>query len=131
MTAASLEGLGVSAGALGALALENLVRRTGEDRFVVTFTDDGPMAVGNTNDGYDAARLISPTLLLTLSRVLDSSSVVVAVPRRELMLAVPAGEPELVERLRSRAHAEFEAGPYAVVPALFSLDRTGLRLLEE
>lgn len=130
MTAGSLEGMGLSSDQLSELALENLDRRTGEDRFILSSTEDGPIAVGNTNDGYDAARLISPTLLLTLSRVLDTAALIVAIPRRDLMLAVPAGEPELIERVRARSRSEFEAGPYSITPALFAVDREGVRILD-
>lgn len=130
MTAASLDGMDMTFDQLSALALENLDRRTGEDRFIVSSTEDGPIATANTNDGYDAARLLSPTLLLTLSRLLDTATFVVAIPRRDVMLAVPAGEPELIARVRTQARAEFEAGPYAITPNLFFIDRGGVRLLE-
>lgn len=130
MTASSLSGMGVTFHQLSDLALENLDRRTGEDRFIVSDTEDGSIAMAHTNDGYDAARLLSPTLLLTLSRVLDTATVVVAIPRRDLMLAVPAGEPELIARIRSQARAEFDAGPYAITQNLFFVDRGGVRLLD-
>jgi uncharacterized protein YtpQ (UPF0354 family) len=130
MTASSLDGLDMTFQQLSALALENLDRRTGEDRFLVASTDDGPIATANTNDGYDAARLLSPSLLVTLSRLLDTASVVVAIPRRDLMLAVPAGEPELIARIQNQARTEFDAGPYSITSDLFFVDRGGVRLME-
>lgn len=130
MTADSLGGLGMSFRQVNELALDNLARRTADDRFLVEHTDLGPMAVSDTRDGYDAARLISPTLSLSLSRVLDVPAAVVAVPRRDLLLAVPAALPELTERLRDRARAEHEAGPHAITTDLFLVDREGVRLFE-
>jgi len=70
LTAGSLGGLGMSREQLTRLALDNLSHRTSEDRFVIERTADGPIAVGETLDGYDAARLISPVLLTTASQLL-------------------------------------------------------------
>jgi uncharacterized protein YtpQ (UPF0354 family) len=123
----TLRGLGISLGDLEQLAADNLARRTGTDRFTIEQTEQGNIAVGDTRDGYDAARLISPILLLTLSRLLDANSVVVAAPRRDLLLAAPSDEPTLRRRLAARARAEYDAGPYALTPDLFLLDREGLR----
>ncbi len=131
MTADSLGGLGMSFRQLNQLALSNLARRTGNDRFLMDRTDDGPIAISDTRDGYDATRLISPDLLPHLSRLLDASSVVIAIPRRDLMLAVRANETALIERLRSRARREYHAGPHAITPRLFTLDREGLAYLDE
>ena len=127
LASGTLQGLGLTPRQLEQLASDNLARRTGPDRYTVERTEDGPMAVGNTRDGYDAARLISPILLLTLSRVLDTSSLLVAVPRRDLLLAIPADETTLRNRLTTRARAEYHAGPYPITSDLFIVDRAGVR----
>lgn len=130
LAAGTLRGLDLSLSDLERLAADNLARRTGPDRYTVQHTADGPIAVGNTRDGYDATRMISPILLLTLSQVLETSSVVVAAPRRDLLLAAPAEEPALRRRLATRARAEHAAGPYSLTPDLFLLDRQGLRRMD-
>jgi uncharacterized protein YtpQ (UPF0354 family) len=130
LTAGSLSGLGLTFRQATDLALTNLYRRTGPDRYVVEQTLDGPFVRGDSRDGYDAARLISPVLLETLSRLLDTSALDVAIPRRDLLLAVPAGEPNLQQRLRQLAGEEFNSGPHAITPDLFRVDRQGVRLLD-
>lgn len=132
LTTASLAGLELSFRELNDIAISNLGRRTGEDRYVVERTEEGIVAVGDTRDGFDAARLLSPTLTMTLSRVLDTSSMIIAVPRRDLMLAAPAAvDADFVDAFRSRVRAEFGAGPYAISPELFLLDPEGLRRFPE
>lgn len=130
LTAGSLGGLGMTRDQLSRLALENLSMRTSEDRFVVEQSPDGPIAVGETLDGYDAARLISPVLLTVTSELMGASRVVVAVPRRDLILVAPADLPALRQRVADRARAEFHAGPFAITPDLFAVDRRGVRPLD-
>jgi uncharacterized protein YtpQ (UPF0354 family) len=129
LTAGSLEGLEMSSQALARLALQNLAHRTGEDRFIVERTADGPIAVGETLDGYDATRLISPILVTTVATMLGASRFIVAAPRRDLILVAPAGSSALRERLAARARAEHASGPFPLTPALFELDREGVRPL--
>lgn len=130
LTAGSLEGLGMSREELSRLALDNLARRTSEDRFVIERTAEGPIAVGETLDGYDAARLISPALLQTASELLGASRVVAAIPRRDLILLAPADSVALQERIAARARTEYHAGPFPITPDLFVVDRGGVRPLQ-
>jgi hypothetical protein len=128
LTTASLSGLGLTLPQVNELALANLARRTNEDRYVVERREGGTTAVGDTRDGFDAARLLSPMLMMTLSRVLDSPAVILTVPRRDLMLAISASAvPAEIEALRERVRREHAAGPYSLSPELFLLDRQGFR----
>ncbi len=127
LASGTLQGLGLSPRRLEQLASDNLARRTGPESFVVESTEAGDIAVGNTRDGYDAARLISPLLLLTLSRMLDSSAFLVAIPRRDLILAIPADDGVMRPRLTARARSEYHAGPYPITSDLFIVDRAGVR----
>jgi len=131
LTAGSLGGLGMSREQLTRLALDNLSHRTSEDRFVIERTADGPIAVGETLDGYDAARLISPVLLTTASQLLGATRVIAAVPRRDLILLAPADSTALRETLAARARAEYHSGPFPITTDLFLVERNGVRPLED
>lgn len=132
LTTASLSGLGLTLQELNDTAISNLGRRTGEDRYIVERTDGGVVAVGDTRDGFDAARLLSPMLTMTLSRVLDTSAMIIAVPRRDLMLAIPASSnSDFITAFGERVRAEYVSGPYAISPRLFLLDREGFRAFQE
>ena len=126
MTAGSLRGLGMTRPELSRLALDNLSHRTGEDRFTIEQTAEGPIAVGHTLDGYDAARLISPVLLTTVSELLDATRVVAAIPRRDLILVAAADSGALRDRIAARALTEYRAGPYPISSSLFEIDREGV-----
>jgi uncharacterized protein YtpQ (UPF0354 family) len=130
MAEAALERWSLTPQQVSAIALGNLSRRTGERRFEVEETPDGPIAVARSHDGYDASRLISPTLVLALYRQLGSSTTVVAIPHRDLLLAAPADQPALVERLRTMARAEFDAAASPITTDLFLVSREGVTAFE-
>jgi uncharacterized protein YtpQ (UPF0354 family) len=127
MAEAALEGLSLTAEQVRSLALNNLSQRTGAARFEVEQTPDGPIALGRTGDGYDASRLISPTLMLTLYRELGCATTVVAIPHRDLMIAAPAGDPALVERVREMAQAELASASSPITASLFLVSRDGVQ----
>jgi uncharacterized protein YtpQ (UPF0354 family) len=130
MAEAALERLSLTPQQVSSIAMSNLARRTGEGRFEVEQTPDGPIAVARSRDGYDASRLISPTLMLALYRELGSATTVVAIPHRDLLIAAPADRPALVERVRAQARAEFEAAASPITTALYLVSRDGVRPFE-
>lgn len=130
MAEAALERLSLTSSQVRSIAMNNLARRTGDDRFEVEQTPDGPIAVARSRDGYDASRLISPTLMLALYRELGSSTTVVAIPHRDLLLAAAADRPALVERVRAMARAEFEAAASPITASLYLVTRNGVQPLE-
>jgi hypothetical protein len=130
LAAGTLQGLGLTTRQLEQLAMDNLARLTVEERFDLEETAYGPVVVSDTADGYDAAMLLSPVLLLTLGRRLDCSSLVVAIPRRDLLIAVPADDPALRGQVSARARAEYHAGPYGISPDLFVVDQAGVRRID-
>jgi uncharacterized protein YtpQ (UPF0354 family) len=130
MAEAALDQLSLTPAQVSSIAVSNLSRRTGEGHFDVEQTPDGPVAVARSRDGYDASRLISPTLMLTLYAELGTSTTVVAIPHRDLLIAAPADRPALVERVRAMARAEFEGAASPITTSLYLVSRSGVRPLE-
>lgn len=130
MAEAALSRLSLTPEQVSSIAASNLARRTGDGHFDVEQTPEGPIAVARSRDGYDASRLISPTLMLALYQELGTSNTVVAIPHRDLLIAAPADRPALVERVRAMARAEFETAERPITTSLYLVSRTGVRPFE-
>jgi uncharacterized protein YtpQ (UPF0354 family) len=106
-------------------AIRNLAARSGTARFDRLETPDGPLVVGCTGDGHDAARLLLPALHEVLA-VEVGTPFLVAVPHRDCLLAAPrdaGAEQALAARVRA-AHAR---APHAISTEIFELGPAGLK----
>jgi hypothetical protein len=105
-------------------AIRNLAARSGNARFDRLDTPDGPLVVGCTGDGHDAARLLLPALHDVLS-VEVGSPFLVAVPHRDCLLAAP-DDPAAARAISGRARAALARAPHAISTEIFRLGPSGL-----
>jgi hypothetical protein len=111
-----------------AQAIANLAARSQAARFARVETEAGPLVVGRTGDGLDAARLLLPGLHSVLAAELGPDCAV-AVPHRDTLLACSAASPTAVAALAARARDDAARAPHRISDAVFSLDAAGLAQL--
>jgi len=84
------------------------------------------MVVARSGDALDSARLVLPGLHGVLATELDPPFAV-AVPHRDLLLAVSGADPEMLEALARRVADEYARAPHRISPQILELGRRGPR----
>jgi hypothetical protein len=117
---------GVSIDALHDAALDNLVRRSEEMHANVAQDDDGniTLIILSQRDGYDAARILLPTLHERLSEHLDSPFVA-AIPHRDILLCF-RNDKETVDRLGPQILDDYTKMPHQVTDKLLLVTADGV-----
>ncbi|HKP62090.1 MAG TPA: hypothetical protein VJV78_35405 [Polyangiales bacterium] len=107
-----------------AQALQNLARASERARFLQHDTRHGPIVMGASRDGLDAARLLLPGLHSLLAGPLGTPFVV-AVPHRDALLACPQQPRDVVEELARRVRSAAKAAPHPISAKLWLVTGPG------
>lgn len=114
---------------LYAIALENLLKLPESQKGPMKYIDDKTKRVTvvfETNDGYDAARILLPIFYKALSIDLGQEFVV-AMPARDLLVCVSMEDLEMMKNLLPKMLA---SGHHPISSKLYVHDAEGLRVLE-
>jgi hypothetical protein len=117
---------GLSMDDLDTIARENLDVYSPElDIQIVESKEGGRAAIMSQQDGYDAARILMSGLFERLGPQLGGDFYV-ALPARDMFVALtPTPEP-FVSRLRSRVEQDFRRLPYPISPCFYYVTRDGI-----
>ena len=119
VTTDQLHRWGVEAEDLDHIARANLERFTPELECRTLEAEDGGRAVViSLQDGYDASRLLLDDLYLRLASDFGGDFYV-AIPSRDMFLAMTIDPLSFVERVKSRVHQDFNRLPYPISNRLF------------
>jgi uncharacterized protein YtpQ (UPF0354 family) len=111
---------------LDAIARENLTRYAPDLQIqLVDSFEGGRAAIVAKQDGYDAARLLLHTLYDRLAPELKGDFYV-ALPARDMFIAVSFAPDEFVNRIRQRVKADYRRMPYPITDELFVVTRDGI-----
>lgn len=111
---------------LEALAKENLDTYAPElELQVVTSKEGGKAIIVSEQDGYDAARLLLSDLHGRLAPKLGKDFYV-ALPARDMFLAMTPGPDPFIHRLADRVEHDYKRLPYPITPDLFLVTRDGV-----
>ena len=91
----------------------------------VESAEGGRAAILAVQDGYDAARLLLDSLYERLSPELKGNFYV-AVPARDMFLALTCDPSEFVERLHKRIQLDYKRLPYPITNQFFVVTRDGV-----
>ena len=117
---------GVEAEDLDLIARENLARYNPDLRIqLVESVEGGRGGILTAQDGYDAARLLLTSLHGRLAPELNGDFYV-AIPARDVFLALSSGPAEFVTRLIKRVERDFRRLPYPITSNLFVVTRDGV-----
>lgn len=117
---------GLDADQLEHIARENLDHYTPAlDLQVVTSKEGGRAIIVAEQDGYDAARLLLSNLHERLAPRLGKDFLV-ALPARDMFLAMTPGPDDFVRRLTDRVEHDFKRLPYPITPELFIVTKDGV-----
>ncbi len=117
---------GVSVDDLHTLAIDNLVARSEQLAAHAAEDDDGEvnLILFQTMDGYDASRLLLPTLHERLREYLGSPFGA-AVPNRDMLLCF-RNDDATVARLRKQVAADYRSMPHQVTDRLLLVTADGI-----
>ncbi|MDX2147538.1 MAG: DUF1444 family protein [Planctomycetota bacterium] len=122
---------GVSVEDLDLIARDNLDSYAPEfDIQLVESKEGGRAAIVSLQDGYDAARLLLSGLHRRLAAQLGGDFYV-ALPARDMFVAMSMGPLPFVERLRNRVRQDFRRLPYPITDSFFLVTRDGVAGTEE
>lgn len=117
---------GVTMDELESIARENIDAYAPEiDMQFVESKEGGQAAIISEQDGYDAARLMMTDLYPMLSSKLGPDFLV-AVPARDMFVALSAGPTPFLRRLHRRVVQDFNRLPYPITDQLFLVTRDGI-----
>ena len=111
-------------------AMENLVSRSEAMNAHAAQDDDGRvnLILFQQMDGYDASRLLLPTLHDRLREHLGSPFAA-AIPNRDILICF-RDEPEMLERLRGQIAEDYRSMPHQVSDRLFLVTADGIAPLQ-
>ncbi|PHQ79176.1 MAG: hypothetical protein COB69_08465 [Phycisphaera sp.] len=117
---------GMSCEELEQVARENLNNYTPElDMQFVESKEGGHAAIIGEQDGYDAARILMGGLYNTLVDRLGPDFLV-AIPARDMFVALSAGPSTFLQRLHRRVVQDYNRLPYPITDELFLVTRDGV-----
>jgi len=107
-------------------AVENLIHRSEATNVQVAEDDSGKvdLVLFQTGDGYDASRILLPTLHQSLRELLGSPFVA-AVPNRDILICL-RHDPQTVARVQSQVEEDFQKMPHQVTDQLFLITADGV-----
>ena len=72
-------------------------------------------------DGYDASRILLPDLYDRAGRALNSEKIVVVIPSRDLLMALPYKDQETDRKLKQETDKQYTQASHPVSPNIFML----------
>jgi hypothetical protein len=116
---------------LHAVAMENLVKRSEAVAAHAAQDEEGKinLVLFQTMDGYDATRILLPTLHDRLREMLGSPFAA-AIPNRDILLCF-RNDPQTVERLHSQIKADYKRMPHQVTEQLLLVTADGIAARDE
>lgn len=117
---------GITAEELEEIARENLDSYTPQfDMQFVESKEGGQAAIIGEQDGYDAARVLMTGLYNSLVDRLGPDFLV-AIPARDMFVALSAGPSPFLQRLHRRVVQDYNRLPYPITDELFIVTRDGV-----
>ncbi len=122
---------GIDLDQLHELAVANLVARSQSinAQAAQDGTGDVNLVLFQTMDGYDASRILLPSLHERLRGHLGSPFVA-GIPNRDILLCF-RDDPQTVERLRKQIQADYRQMPHQVTDQLFLITADGIAMRQE
>ncbi|HEY1686957.1 MAG TPA: DUF1444 family protein [Tepidisphaeraceae bacterium] len=107
-------------------AIENLITRSEAINAQAAQDDEGEVSliIFRTGDGYDASRLLLPTLHERLREYLGSPFGA-AIPNRDILLCFRNDEP-ILSRVRKQVREDYDHKPHQVTPGLLLVTADGI-----
>lgn len=116
-----LERWGIAVQDLHERALANLRRRTDEQvDYITTNEGDQRLFIYNSQDGYDATRLLLPDLLAEWARQLPGR-MVIGIPNRDFLIAFSDANDEIMRNVAQQIQADSVNRQYGLTDQLFTL----------
>ncbi|MGI9014588.1 MAG: DUF1444 family protein [Phycisphaerales bacterium] len=117
---------GIGVDDLDLISRQNLSRYAPDLQIqLVESFEGGRAAIVAKQDGYDAARVLLGSLYDRLAPELDGDFYV-ALPARDMLIAVSFGPDEFVNRIQERVRSDFRRMPYPISDDLFLVTRDGI-----
>ncbi len=117
-----LEQWGVSAQDLHELALGNLRQRTVERvDYVTTGEGEQRLFIFNSQDGYDATRLLLSEILAEWARLLPGR-IVIGIPNRDFLVAFSDANDEILRSVAMQVQADAAGREYGLTDQLFTFE---------
>lgn len=125
------EGWGVSLDDLHDTAISNLVERSSEIGGQAAQDEDGTinLVILQTLDGYDASRLLLPSLHDRLKRFLGSPFAA-GIPNRDILLCF-RNEEEMITRLSKQIATDYGEMPHQISDKIFLVTPDGITFRDE
>ena len=127
---AVLEKWKISLDELHEVAIANLVRQSEAINAQAAQDEDGKvnLVIFQTMDGYDASRLLLPSLHDRLKGYLGSPFLA-GIPNRDILICF-RNDDEMVERLQQQIKADFRQMPHQIIDRLLLVTADGLAMRE-
>lgn len=122
---------GITLDQLHETAIENLVDRSREIGGQAAQDEDGTinLVILQTLDGYDASRLLLPSLHERLKRFLGSPFAA-GIPNRDILLCF-RNDPEMVDRLEKQIASDYKEMPHQISNKVFLVTPDGITFRDE
>lgn len=125
-----LEHWGVSAQDLHEQALQNLRQRTlGQVEYVTTGAGEQRLFIFNSQDGYDATRLLLSEILAEWARQLPGR-IVIGIPNRDFLVAFSDANDEILRSVAMQIQADAAGREYGLTDQLFTFEGGQVREYE-
>lgn len=120
----------ISVDELHEAAIENLVRQSEAINAQAAQDEEGQvnLVIFQTMDGYDASRLLLPSLHDRLKGYLGSPFVA-GIPNRDILICF-RNDPEMVQRLQQQIKSDFQQMPHQITDRLLLVTADGLAMHE-
>lgn len=125
-----LERWSISVQDLHEQALANLRRRTAEQvDYITTNEGDQRLFIFNSQDGYDATRLLLPDMLAEWARQLPGR-IVIGIPNRDFLIAFSDANDEILRNVAQQIQLDSVNRQYSLTDQLFTLEAGQVREYE-
>lgn len=113
--------MGVSERQIHELALRNLRRRTDERApYTMVGEDEQRLFIFNSNDGYDATRLLLTDILADWAKQVRGQ-LVIGVPNRDFLIALGDANPDILRSVAAQIQIDSVQRDHGLTDRLFTL----------
>lgn len=118
-----LKSWGISKDELLRLSIENLSKLTAPHWAGATeLAQNNGIFAFATHDGYDASRILLPDFYERASRALGSENLLVGIPNRDFIAAIPANAP-WKDNFQKQVRSDAESYDHAILPDVITLSK--------